>query len=69
MSCLSAVHTNAEPNHYRFSSYRNKTDGLIKTDGKGVYMVRKLDELKTDLQRELFEQYQIKCKQWEEDNK
>lgn len=46
-----------------------ENDGLIKTDGKGVYMVRKPDELKTDLQRELFEQYQIKCKQWEKDNK
>ena len=28
MSCLSVVHTDAEPNHYRFSSYRNKMDCL-----------------------------------------
>ena len=46
-----------------------ENDCLIKTDGKGVYVVRKSDELKTDLQRELFRCYQEKCKQWEREYK
>ena len=44
-----------------------ENNGLIKTDGKGVYMVRKPDELKTDLQHELFNQYKAKWQQWEKE--
>lgn len=46
-----------------------ENDGLIKTDGKGIYMVRKSTELETDLQRELFRCYQEKCNQWEREYK
>ena len=44
-----------------------ENNGLIKTDGKGVYMVRKPDELKTDWQHELFNQYKAKWQQWEKE--
>lgn len=43
-----------------------KNDGLIQTDSKGVYMIRKPE---TETQYEMFKQYQDKCEQWKREYK